>query len=296
MKEAWSLAKHGVSIGGLVRKHLAVFNGVVDADIKGSIERSAQNGEHVTCRKGCSACCRQLVTATTAEAIAMVTALHDAGRKDVLIKAQTEMTAGLEVLMQPEATNRAWFQRQQDCVFLEDGACLVYEVRPLACRMLQVMSPADQCSIEAGEGAKVAAMDLRHLLPIAADFDCSVMEDGLGVPRGHHPLPAAVVFAVSVLAHGPEATRRHINALGIDPDVPELFWAKLELINGATYADHGNGERVCCSCKAITPQVEWKEMVCPRCQMDHVEFGAMMQLAQADAAARRNNGGALADA
>ena len=67
------------------------------------------------CRKGCGWCCHQRVGAAAVEVLAMARALRD----------RPEARAALA----------AW-QAGQPCAFLKDGACSVYDVRPLKCRSL----------------------------------------------------------------------------------------------------------------------------------------------------------------
>jgi Fe-S-cluster containining protein len=67
------------------------------------------------CRKGCGWCCHQRVGAAAVEVLAMARALRD----------RAEACAALA----------AWTPGQP-CAFLKDGACSVYDVRPLKCRSL----------------------------------------------------------------------------------------------------------------------------------------------------------------
>ena len=41
--------------------------------------------------------------------------------------------------------NRAYYALRLPCIFLEDGACSIYEHRPAACREYLVTSPAELC-------------------------------------------------------------------------------------------------------------------------------------------------------
>ncbi|MGE5517105.1 MAG: YkgJ family cysteine cluster protein [Bacteroidota bacterium] len=67
------------------------------------------------CRKGCGWCCHQRVGAAAIEVLAMARALRD----------RPEAVAALA----------AWTPGGP-CAFLKDGACSVYDVRPLKCRSL----------------------------------------------------------------------------------------------------------------------------------------------------------------
>ena len=44
-----------------------------------------------------------------------------------------------------DPTNRAYYALRLPCIFLEDGACSIYEHRPAACREYLVTSPPELC-------------------------------------------------------------------------------------------------------------------------------------------------------
>lgn len=80
------------------------------------------------CTRGCSHCCHQRVEVTAAEVFSIVRYLQTATKYRLSrIFAAAERHASL--------SSRQHFLEQCACPFLEaDGACGVYEVRPLACR------------------------------------------------------------------------------------------------------------------------------------------------------------------
>jgi Fe-S-cluster containining protein len=95
------------------------------------------------CKEGCSACCIQSVTMTTAEGKAITTFLAEQGRSlptlpDTTNRPQPGSTtnglaacclAGKEPPVEPEVP---WVY--EPCVFLEDERCTIYPVRPFGCR------------------------------------------------------------------------------------------------------------------------------------------------------------------
>jgi uncharacterized protein len=73
--------------------------------------------EHLSCRKGCSGCCRH-ISLFWVEAVALALALDrqpEAKGEEIRQRAQTSQTDG-------------------PCPLLEGGACLLYENRPIICR------------------------------------------------------------------------------------------------------------------------------------------------------------------
>jgi hypothetical protein len=84
----------------------------------------------VECRKGCSFCCRLKVTGTVLEVVRIAAAIG-AGRfpdrRSVVLSA-ADKVAGLD------DTQR--LAGQVPCPLLIEGACSVYEIRPITCRAL----------------------------------------------------------------------------------------------------------------------------------------------------------------
>jgi Fe-S-cluster containining protein len=88
----------------------------------------------LACRGGCAACCTLRVTATAPEILAVATYLRQAAATmpsfgQILqqrIAAATEVTAGLD--------DAQYMMLEQTCPFIVDGHCVIYDVRPLACR------------------------------------------------------------------------------------------------------------------------------------------------------------------
>jgi Fe-S-cluster containining protein len=127
--------------------------------------QSQDAGQHVSCQKGCAACCRMLVPISPPEAFAlkaMVDALPD-GRRKVLLNRlssartrlqQTGILARLTALVNSEhpltdedmePINRDYYALRMACPFLEEETCSIYEDRPAACRELLVTTPAALC-------------------------------------------------------------------------------------------------------------------------------------------------------
>jgi len=113
--------------------------------------RQAMPGEPpISCRKGCAACCRQLVSVTPDEAKLLAFAAHEAGHViDRARLARQAAAVGLQGWRELDSADKR-------CVMLKDDAtCAVYEHRPTACRKYQVVSPPSRCDIERHPGAQV---------------------------------------------------------------------------------------------------------------------------------------------
>lgn len=179
--------------------------------------------QHVSCQKGCAACCRMLVPVSPPEAFAlkaMVDALPDARRKVLVDRLsqsrarleETGILARLSALVESndpltdeemEPINRDYYALRMACPFLEEETCSIYEDRPAACRELLVTTPANLCDdlvknpvrpvpvpIRVGTILALLWSELKGTaprlipLPIALDWAEQHATDGQGTWRG----------------------------------------------------------------------------------------------------------------
>lgn len=136
---------------------LPILQGFSNAIVGASAE-----GENVSCRAGCGACCRQLVPISETEAIYLndVIAEMPSERQTVILQRFSEAAAritaaglsdklNLGALATPEERRKVgdtYFALGIACPFLEDESCSIYDHRPLVCREYLVTSPAANCS------------------------------------------------------------------------------------------------------------------------------------------------------
>ncbi len=160
---------------------LPAIQSLVNAVVDSAERATAAAGKPVSCRKGCGACCRQLVPVSDVEAHAL-RALVDAmpaerkARVEARFSAAAEtlQAAGLkEFLLNPrrlptddsQGLGFRYFEQRLDCPFLEDEACSIHPDRPLVCREYLVTSPAANCS--AIEAAELAPVEIPKLSALA---------------------------------------------------------------------------------------------------------------------------------
>ncbi|MBI4523613.1 MAG: YkgJ family cysteine cluster protein [Deltaproteobacteria bacterium] len=141
-----------------------------DAVVNAESKTVAESGKKISCRKGCGACCRQLVAISVieAESLAQVVAAmpperqalvrarfaeaarrleenglldrHDpGGDRSLLVKGCGSRQASLQEL------SRLYFKLRIPCPFLENESCSIYADRPMVCREYHVTSPAERC-------------------------------------------------------------------------------------------------------------------------------------------------------
>lgn len=143
---------------------------VVDLGVKVAIGR---DGRVPACHTGCAQCCRQPIPVTPLE----VLALHCYARHRL---PQDSLAGLVQRLSGYEGQKR---DIASPCPFLHEGACLVYPVRPVACRQYMVFgAPCAQ-----GEDASRS----RPLEVLAPSYDHMLAALMRTLPwyAGHEPAP-----------------------------------------------------------------------------------------------------------
>jgi Fe-S-cluster containining protein len=132
-----------------------------------AVVEAAEAGHTVSCRKGCGACCRQLVpvSRTEGERLLQLMETMPAERRDALATRFAAAEAAIEGAGLKERGERsdrelsaAYFAARIACPFLEDESCSIHPERPLVCREYLVTSPAELCSGERQEGVTPVAV------------------------------------------------------------------------------------------------------------------------------------------
>ena len=141
---------------------VAAAQELTDLVVGRGVQRVEQAGLAVSCRKGCGACCRQVVPVSQPEARrlgALVDGLPEPRRSAVrarFVAARERIDAAgvRERLLWPAQLSDA--ERQTlaidylrlgiACPFLEDESCSIYADRPLVCREYLVTTPAEHCA------------------------------------------------------------------------------------------------------------------------------------------------------
>ena len=116
---------------------------------------AAEMGKVISCRKGCGACCRQLVpvSRTEGERLLQVVEAMPADRREAVKKRFAAAEAAIAAAGLKERRGRtdrelstAYFALRVPCPFLEDESCSIHPERPLVCREYLVTSPAELCA------------------------------------------------------------------------------------------------------------------------------------------------------
>jgi len=132
-----------------------------------AVVEAAEMGKAISCRKGCGACCRQLVpvSRTEGERLLQVVEAMPTERREMLKARFAAAEAAIEGGGLTERRRRsdrelstAYFALGVPCPFLEDESCSIHPERPLVCREYLVTSPAALCAGPKQEGVTPVAV------------------------------------------------------------------------------------------------------------------------------------------
>jgi Fe-S-cluster containining protein len=145
------------------------------AEVDAEFERNRRlHGDRIHCRAGCSDCCHQLfqITEMEAAAISAGVAKMPAETRERLRDRAAAYLDRRRALVAGIGEQEAWGQlpppgARLPCPALDDGACALYEHRPLICRKygIPLWNPdrpgrVYACSLNFGDGDEIVDPDL----------------------------------------------------------------------------------------------------------------------------------------
>ncbi|MDP1753116.1 MAG: YkgJ family cysteine cluster protein [Reyranella sp.] len=143
------------------------LQGLVNAVVAAAEANGTRDGKSISCRKGCGACCRQLVPVSRTEGerlLALVKTLPGERRERLGERfAAAEAIIGQAGLADhagrsDRELSLAYFALGIPCPFLDDESCSIHPDRPLVCREYLVTSPAELCAGPSQEGVTPVAV------------------------------------------------------------------------------------------------------------------------------------------
>ena len=104
----------------------------VDGLLEAFLQRASADGKPAACKNGCAFCCYQPVFAVSHEILYLkdFISTQDSPKQDIYVKNSREKS--LLTLNKSLAEQK---QISHPCPFLEQNSCMVYEARPMACRI-----------------------------------------------------------------------------------------------------------------------------------------------------------------
>jgi Fe-S-cluster containining protein len=150
-----------------LKEMLPLFFSFADAVMSAAANGVEQSGEKISCKKGCGACCRQLVPISETEArwigelVDRLPPQKQTRIRNRFAEARRRLaeTGLVEKLLHREswAEGEGWsiamsyFRLGIACPFLENEACSIHPHRPVKCREYLVTSPAEHCRAPTAE-------------------------------------------------------------------------------------------------------------------------------------------------
>lgn len=142
---------------------LPMLQALADQVVAVGVRESEAKGREISCRKGCGACCAQLVPLSEPEAIYLLQLIDSMpGDRQRVVRERFSRNrrlveeAGLldEVITSVSVDGRkvrrevglGYFRLGLPCPFLEQEACSIHPHRPLSCREYLVVSAPEECA------------------------------------------------------------------------------------------------------------------------------------------------------
>lgn len=137
----------------------AGLQGEVDQGVEARSVQIAAQGMALACKVGCNGCCQEPIMVFRPEAVAVVRYLrrHEhAAALEAFLAAYPAWKAAVgdtpqklgDLTADPDrflAAHVAGWRKQVMCAFNQDGACMIYEVRPITCRGAHAVGTSEHC-------------------------------------------------------------------------------------------------------------------------------------------------------
>lgn len=142
------------------KRMLPIFQSMSNSFVDMSVQAENTLGRKISCQKGCTACCYQLIPVSEIEAYRiadLVEAMPEPRRSQIKQKFENACdrireTGLLESLEECPSTWQEleklvmeYFYEKIPCPFLENDSCSIYQDRPMVCSEYLVTSPAENC-------------------------------------------------------------------------------------------------------------------------------------------------------
>ncbi|MBK8148818.1 MAG: YkgJ family cysteine cluster protein [Acidobacteria bacterium] len=164
------------------QRMLPIFQQMTNSFVEMGVSAAESNGETVSCRAGCGACCRQMVPLPEFEAYRIAELVEEMpeerGREirqrfedAVSALSGTDLFERLSKAGSLSPSDReelvlAYFRMGVPCPFLENESCSIHADRPIACREYLVSSPAENCANPSAQAIKMIEMPVKPSEPL----------------------------------------------------------------------------------------------------------------------------------
>lgn len=164
----------------------------------------------VSCRRGCSHCCYQIVGTTVLEAVSLAGWVLDTFAPPNLAALRAQLKTEADAIDAAGGImkyRKEYLSEHRACVFLDSaGECAVYELRPIACRAYMVVSPPADCAPGGSSDGNVAVV---NLAPQSTLFSAiAMLQEQETVPAACDSLQRCLLVALDLLEGRPVAVER----------------------------------------------------------------------------------------
>jgi Fe-S-cluster containining protein len=159
------------------QRMLPIFQQMTNSFVDMGVKAIESEGESISCKKGCGACCSQAVPLAEIEAyqIAELVENFPEPRRSI-VKEKFEKAfshfaeigwfeklseCAAQTLKEQEKVVMEYFHEGISCPLLEEGSCSIHQDRPLACREYLVTSPAQNCSSPTASTVKIVQLPVK---------------------------------------------------------------------------------------------------------------------------------------
>jgi Fe-S-cluster containining protein len=156
---------------------LPLLRSLADAIVGSAAQAAQAQGQTISCKKGCGACCRQLVPLPPTEARRirdLVKELPQPRRSEIEARfadarSRLQQAGLLEDLLDLGRVGKErrrefaleYFRQGIPCPFLEEESCSIHPDRPLVCREYLVTSFAEHCARPTAETVRCVPLPVR---------------------------------------------------------------------------------------------------------------------------------------
>lgn len=162
-------------------------------NLDGVMEKQAELMK-TTCKKGCNNCCMLFATATIAEGILIAEVLLQ--KPDWRAFVQPLREAALRFCFEGVGAH-TYLTKKIQCVFLKEGLCSIYEIRPSVCRYYYSIQDPKLCDPD-DPRRKVATIDATQLMDKVNLFSIMVANK-LQTNDIVAPIPLMVLYCMYML-------------------------------------------------------------------------------------------------
>ncbi|GAA5171948.1 YkgJ family cysteine cluster protein [Viridibacterium curvum] len=189
-----------------------------DAQFEARVTESCKGADPIACGRGCATCCSLRVTATAPEVLRVARHLRERVDGDTCVRLVRRLFEADGLTRDLDESERVALRHK--CPFIDKAACVIYPVRPLACR--GHASHSRKACVQAARGQidsvphSVAHRDARSLIQNA--LQSALRDTGLG--WGAYELNHALRIALAT----PDAEARYLQGedLFADAQVHEV--------------------------------------------------------------------------